>query len=673
MTQRVTNRESQGGVEQYLLWAVNFGVLLVLTTPIVVTTSTLFHYVVGKAIFSRSLIEIIFALWLILIFYYPRHRPPKSWVLLALGAWLLVSLISSFTGVSMVRSLWSNYERMQGIVDSAHWFMFILVAGSIFRNFSSWRVLFSVNLAVAVSVSILGLIQYYDLTDSSLLGSTDRIESTLGNATYMGAYMMVNVIIGFGLILQSIGRPSVELNQSGRMRISARHRRRDKQVDESFDYMHFLRAFWFIAIIVCLWSLWLTATRGAAVGLGVGTIVFVIGYISWGRIRLARRIAYLILAATIFTATLVIIARFSPILDPLVNSSYMLQRLTSIGIEDSSVKGRISSISAGLRAYQDKPILGWGPENYLVAWGRHLAPDSVAHGSAHFDQAHNKVIEELVSKGMIGLLSYLLIWLAMAWVLVRSVKRRQNHDQLWVLTLGIALVAFFVQNLFLFDSPVTTMQLAILMAFVVSEEGRAHRDAEGEARKREPRASSTQSRLPDWRRWLGSRQIPGPLRTPWGAALVAITVTMLTIWLLINYNVKPYSAAQAAKLSFATSWTDAANHFHRSEDEFYNLSNLPRRFLIERTASLVVSMTDEEFSQAVDLVVAEEREAMKVEPQNWRLLIELAKFYQQAAIRNSEYVEVARAHVDEAIRLAPNTPHTISVMEDQERIENLPE
>ncbi len=671
MTQRLENTESQ--VEQYLLWSVSVCVLLVLTTPIIVTISTLFPYVVGKAVFSRSLIEIIFAIWLILILYYPRHRPSKSWVLLAFGVWLLVSLIASFTGVSPVRSLWSNYERMQGIVDLAHWFAFILAASSVFRSFSSWKMLFTVNLGVAVLVSILGLIGYYDLTDSILLGSTDRIDSTLGNATYMGAYMMVNVIIGFGLILQSIGSPPVEPNQSGRMRISASHRRRDKREDESFDYLHLLRVFWFIAIILCLWTLWLTATRGAVAGLGVGAIVFVVGYISWGRMRLARRIAYLILAATIVAAALFIIVRFTPILDPLVNSSYMLQRLTSIGTEDSSIKGRISSISAGVRAYQDKPILGWGPDNYLVSWGRYLPSDSLA-SAGHFDQAHNKVIEELVTKGTIGLLSYLLIWMAMAWVLVGSVKRRQNHEQLWVLTLGVALAAFFVQNLFLFDSPATMVQLAILMAFVVYEEGRARRDAEDEAREREPRASGAQSRVPGWRRRLGSLQISSQFRTPWSAALVAMTVTLLTIWLLFNYNVKPYNAAQAANLSvISTSWKDTADHFHRSEEEFYNLSNLPRRYLIERIVSQVASMTDEEFSQAVDLVDAEEREAMKVEPQNWRLIIELAKFYQQAAIRNSEYVEVARAHADEAIRLAPNTPHTISVMEEQERIENLPE
>ena len=50
-----------------------------------------------------------------------------------LGAGLAVALISAAFGVGPQKSLWSTYERMQGIVNAAHWAAFALVAASVGR------------------------------------------------------------------------------------------------------------------------------------------------------------------------------------------------------------------------------------------------------------------------------------------------------------------------------------------------------------------------------------------------------------------------------------------------------------------------------------------------------------------------------------------------------------
>ena len=175
MTRQQTHATVESGASQLLLWAVRIGVLLVLLTPLIVSTGTYFPFVVGKAIFSRSIIEVTFVLWLILILYDPRYRLGRSWVIAAFGLWLLVSILTGLTGVSPIRSMWSTYERMQGIFDLAHWFCFVIVAASVFRTFASWRVLFSVNLAVGTVVAALGLGQHFDLINFDWIG---RLESS---------------------------------------------------------------------------------------------------------------------------------------------------------------------------------------------------------------------------------------------------------------------------------------------------------------------------------------------------------------------------------------------------------------------------------------------------------------------------------------------------------------
>ena len=47
--------------------------------------------------------------------------------------------MTGFIGVSIQRSLWSSFERMQGIIDLLHWFAFILIIISIFKTGTSYK------------------------------------------------------------------------------------------------------------------------------------------------------------------------------------------------------------------------------------------------------------------------------------------------------------------------------------------------------------------------------------------------------------------------------------------------------------------------------------------------------------------------------------------------------
>ena len=87
-------------------------------------------------------------------------------------------------GVSFQRSLWSSFERMQGIIDLLHWFIFILIIISIFKTGTSykqdwliskknknyildiskifnWRVLISINATVSLYMGLMSLDLYY--------------------------------------------------------------------------------------------------------------------------------------------------------------------------------------------------------------------------------------------------------------------------------------------------------------------------------------------------------------------------------------------------------------------------------------------------------------------------------------------------------------------------------
>ncbi len=666
MTQQQTSSISASDIERLLLWAVRLGLMAVLIVPLVVTTSTYFPYVVGKAIYARVIIEITFALWLILVLYFSGYRPSRSWILIAFGAWVVVSLIAGVTGVSFTRSFWSTYERMQGIYDLAHWFVFVMMAGSVFRSIRDWQVPFTVNLTIGAVVSALGLAHHFDVYSMDILGSSQRIQSTLGNATYVGAYTMVNAMIGVGLIVYSFLRPDIEPSVEVRRRASRRRQRRvEEQGGWSLDLTTWLRLLWVVAVVINLWALWLTGTRGAIVGMGAGAVVFGVAYLIWGNMKVIRWAALGVIVAAILGIGMVLVMRTTTVLDPLQESSTTLRRLASIGLDDNSSRGRLVAVQAGLEAFQDRPVLGWGPENFLIAWGRYFDVDSGI--TERFDQAHSKVFEELTTKGVLGLTTYLLIWLAMASVLLASFRRRTGWLQVFIAVIGATAAAYFVQNLFLFDTTTTTLLFALLVAFLIAEERELGvQDSDNVNSERRARL------IPEG---LGARlrltAIPNFVGSSIGVGLVVVVVSVLT-GLLLFYTFMPFSSAMTVVQGAIGqgTWEQKEAVLTRSVSEFPGLGNYPRIILISQATEGAQEMSDEEFALAVESVGVAAEAGLDDEPQNWRIRALTAQFYQVASTRNPDYLAVAREHIDEAAELAPRTREIIRISEQQEELES---
>ena len=664
MTQQQSGTIRASDIEQLLLWAVRIGVMAVLIVPLVVTTSTYFPYVVGKAIYARVVIEITLALWLILILYYSEYRPSKSWILVAFGAWLLVTLVAGFTGVSFTRSFWSTYERMQGIFDLAHWFAFVLIAGSVFRSLKDWYVPFTANLAIGAVVSVLGVGHHFDVFTLDILGSSQRIESTLGNATYVGAYTMVNAMIGLGLILHSFDKPDIEPSVEVRRRAARRRQRRvAEQGGWSLDLTTWLRFFWLVAVAINLWALWLTGTRGAIVGMGAGAVVFGVVYLLWGNIKTVRWISLGVLVATVLAVVLVILMKTTSALDPITESSTTLRRLASIGLDDNSSRGRLVAVQAGLEAFQDRPILGWGPENFLIAWGRYFDVDSGIR--ERFDQAHSKVFEELTTKGVIGLTTYMLIWLAMACALLAAFRRRSGMYQVFIAVIGATAAAYFVQNLFLFDTTTTTMLFALLVAYLMSEEqlvGAVGSSVGTESRRLIPEGLGQRLRL---------HRVSDIVRSSAGVAVAIVVVSVLT-GLLLALTFRPFTSATSVVRGAIGqgTWAQQVEVLTRSISEFPGLGNYPRIILIFQATEGHREFSEEELAAAVEVVTAEGQAGLEAEPENWRIRALLAQFYQAASTRDRAYLAVAREHLDEAASLAPRTREVIRITEQQEQLES---
>ena len=666
--------DTRAHVDRALLIIAKAGVLLVLVMPLVVTRDTFFPFVVGKALYSRVLIEIAFAAWIVLAVRNASHRPVLSRLMIAFAVYLVVSLIASLAGVSPQRSIWSTYERMQGVVDLAHWAAFALVLTSMFRIRQDWRHVLNLSLLICVIMALMGaaVMVGWELPVYDFLEAGQRIELTLGNPTYVGAYMLINALIGTGLFVDSFtDRTSGERGSAAMRRRRRRRRtgRRSGGITES--NVPWWRLFWAASVALSLWMMLESSTRGAFVGLVAALTALAVGYLLWGRRTRLKLAAVVVVGGIVTFGLFLVLGAETAAAQRLADRSYVIERFIQTGQgNDTSLKGRLASVSFGLRGFIEKPLLGWGPENYVVAWGRHYDAEEVGdYRGPPFDQAHNKPVEELTTKGAIGLLSYLSLWVLMLWTVSSRIRRLGADREVLTLVMGAAMAGYFAQNLFLFDTPTTVLQFMVLLGFAVSldttYDGVLKTSASAGWTARNVGAVVDRLRV----RELATQAVRQPAVGWSGAAALALLVGM-TVYM---GNVRVYQAAleaNSAVVRRGPTWSQRLDHFERSMDLFPPLANYTRQYMLISLNSAWNDLSNAEvLARAMDMVDRAAAEIEASEPEWWEVYVNLALVYQNAASLDPLYAGVARVYAETAEKLAPETPGVVFMKARQEKLE----
>ena len=600
-------------LESALLFGIRGGIILLLFTPFVISEGTVYPFIVGKALYSRALIEIVFGLWLLLAGMNPAFRPPRSWLLILMAAGLAWAAVAAGFGVSPQRSLWSNYERMAGLVDAAHWFALVVVAASVLRSRRELRRLLGLNLAASVGVALLAIASHFQV-DPIVYGvilerSYPRIGTVFGNAGYLGAYALVNFVVALGLLAQS-GTAS--------WWASLKQRPGTKWA---------LRVLLALVAALEFWALSLSGSLAAAAGL-LGATAFL-------AVALAvRKLALKVwmpasAAAILFTGiagSLVLFSGANRTGSLATADNPLLQRMTlQEGVR--SYRARESAWQAGIDAFPERLWLGWGPENFVVAFGRHAAAWP-AEGEVH-DRAHNELLEKAVAEGLPGLVVQLALWAFAFCVVVRAANVQATRERTFALFVGAALAGYFVANQFQADTSALKLQLALLLAVVVGLEISI-------ARRRSPKVRSASAPLRQWA--LATAAAFG------GALIVAGGLAT---------NRAIHNAATAF---LATRPGDPA-YVERTIAAFPPLANEPRMSLFNRVAQDWERIRLQDEASAKRLLTraeAQARAAIATEPENWRVRHAVAGMYLAVAATEPDYAPLAESHIECALELAPN-------------------
>jgi hypothetical protein len=132
-----------------------------------------------------------------------------------------------------------------------------------------------------------------------------------------------------------------------------------------------------------------------------------------------------------------------------------IKRLSETLQNPVSVFPRFYAWKIFIDAFKEKPFFGWGPETMPIAFFSNFDPQIFNYEQAIFDRPHNKFIEVLVSTGIFGFISWLLIFLAFIYYVFKT-----NINFYQKSALLAFLFSYLAQNFSLFD-----MQASYILFF----------------------------------------------------------------------------------------------------------------------------------------------------------------------------------------------------------------
>ncbi len=596
--------------------------ILAVITPFIMVESLFFPFITGKAFYFRILVEVMALLYIIYLFVDKTVRPRLSPVAIAVSIFTVVLGIATIFAEDPLKSFWSNYERMEGFVLFIHLFAYFFITGAVMKLREGWwKWFFISSLVMSVIVGSQALIEFH--SDPNNTGY--RIFGHLGNSSYLGIYSLMHFFIALFLIIQKVAKKSADaLSHEGAW------------VSISFYTL--------IAIfnIVIMFN---TGTRGSFVGLvgGVFVAALLIAFFE-GKNKVLRTTGIaLIVVSVLFVLSLGLGRNTS-----FVKNSDMLTRFSELvtldvkGVLGNQGKARSLLWGIAWNGFQDRPIVGWGLDNFHYVFAEHYTPE-MANQEQWFDRSHNVFTDWLTQAGALGLISYLSLFGAALYIVWRRKEDGMSYSEKAVITGGFA--AYLGHNLFVFDNLSSYVIFFSVLAFL--HQYTIHKKVEG--------AYDEKSRY----------------QTSGGAVFTAVAIISVAGFVYIMYmtNLKPLFANTTLISSMRVQIPDAKTKQVLTvpiKERFENLqksiaynsmtNSEQHEQLNDRGVELLASnLTPEEKEKYHAYIVEKYESAIKRTPNDPRIL-----FFYALYLSRLDMTKEAQVIANKMLELSPEKPTFIT-------------
>lgn len=568
-----------------------------LLLPLVFIPTVIFPFVFSKLIAFQILIGLTFPAYLALAWMEPEFRPRKHMLYFAILGYFGALILSVIFAVDPLRAWWGNQERMNGLFTLLHFLAWLTMAVGTLKSWDQWKKLLNYQVALSCIMAIVAIMQKLN-PNLLMFPAGPRVGGLLDNPIYMAAYQIFNLFFLALLFWR---------NKSTTWRI------------------------WYVVFAVFdIIAFVLAQSRGALVGLGVGIFAFAF-YV--GLFHPSKKAK-----AGVFGALIALLLAYGGIFAmrdlPIIKNS-PLERLTNF---QATVSTRFIAWEIAWKGFLERPFTGWGLDNFHIIFNKHFNPESLRFGAYEtwFDRAHNTVMDVLSMTGLIGFFTFFSIYVAI------FLSTWQAYRKKWI-DLPIAAIlfslpiAYFVQNLFVFDHPAGFSMSYLLFALIIAAtkgEFIGERDPEVVKEKKEE----------------------GRRHAPWIMFAVLQVVAILIVY---RTSYLPFRASMMALQSNALINYNPAQGYAlaKQASEIPTMYKDEQSFLLSRNVIAMINggafSKIPQSNEIYDLAKSLSQEEVARHPQNTHPLYIYARLAQEMmTIRNTEAV-VALEQYQKAIATSP--------------------
>ena len=428
-------------INTLIKYAIITGLVVISFIPTYVADNLFFPFISGKGFVFRIAVEIVFALWLILVL---RERgtsvvgtdksvvPRFNAMTIAITVFAIITLAANLLGLYPLRSIWSNFERMEGWLMIIHLWAYFIVVSSVLRTKEDWFKFFNVVIVSGFITALYGLSQFFGWAETH---QGSRVDASLGNSAYMAVYMLINVFISAYLATISFAKKNL---------------------------------FWMYSICAVFFSFIMlqTATRGTIIGWTLAIIISCTIYSIFssekkGQTKISRILSGVAVIVIILTGTLFYFNRDAE----WIQKNEVLGRLATISLSDTKTQARGYIWPMAIKGIVENPkstMIGIGQENFNYIFNSHYNPEMWKH-EQWFDRAHSVFLDWFVAGGLLGLVSYLSLYL---FALIYIIKSDRSIGEKSVLA-GL-FIGYGIHNVFVFDNQTSYVMFFMVLAFIHS-------------------------------------------------------------------------------------------------------------------------------------------------------------------------------------------------------------
>ncbi|MDD2731859.1 MAG: O-antigen ligase family protein [Candidatus Pacebacteria bacterium] len=438
----------------YLFYFIGF--LLILVLPLASFAPLMHPPSFAKSIVFRIILSVLILVFVYQILFKKQIRGfdelkkeilnKKSlvfipfWLLVLYG---LIILLSTLFSLEPQFSFFGSPYRGGGSLTFSFYIIFSVLVFFII-NKRDWIRLWNLSFGIGLIVASIGIIQKFGLFSKYIMSYSWQPVSTMGGPIFLALYLLL-----LSFLCLSFG-----LNTKNK-----------------------LRYFYFFCLIVYISAILITANRASFIGLSIGLLFYLFFYpASDFKKRLWLRGSVVLILFLIILSVLAL--RNSPqSVENLSNNKLfgvLFQRSWDIVGNlsvDRIIASRASGWIVGLNGLKERPILGYGPENFSIAFDKYYDPSLPGiskgpGGTSWWDRAHNFMLDISVTAGIPALIIYLLI-IGFIFFIFQKLKKT-SQDNIILHGIQATFIGYLIADFFSFDVFSTYLVFFLLISYCLS-------------------------------------------------------------------------------------------------------------------------------------------------------------------------------------------------------------